>query len=72
MEKLLKENHIKIDKVRALSSQFSYTDVMMNMKILALVTPPSIYHFVSPGVSYYHTNGILYAIHIFPLLKHFL
>ena len=27
-----------------MSSQFSYTVVMMNMKILAVVTPPSIYH----------------------------
>ena len=25
-------------------SQFSYTDIMMNMKLLAVVTPPSIYH----------------------------
>ena len=31
-------------KLIALRSQFSYTDVMMNMKILAVVTPPSIYH----------------------------
>ena len=27
-----------------MSSKFSYTDVMMNMKLLAIVTPPSIYH----------------------------
>ena len=26
------------------SSQFSYTVVMINMKLLAVVTPPSIYH----------------------------
>ena len=25
-------------------SQFSYTVVMMNMKLLSVVTPPSIYH----------------------------
>ena len=25
-------------------SQFSYTDAMINMKLLAVVTPPSIYH----------------------------
>ena len=31
-------------KVRASSSQFSYTGVMMNMKLLSVVTPPSIYH----------------------------
>ena len=30
-------------KVRALRSQFSYTDVMMNIKILAVVTPLSIF-----------------------------
>ena len=27
-----------------MSSQFSYIDVMMNMKILAVITQPSIYH----------------------------
>ena len=27
-----------------MSSQFIYTDVMMNMKLIAVVTPPSIYH----------------------------
>ena len=40
----MKENHIQLEKVRAQSSQFSYTDVMMNIKLLAVVTPPSIYH----------------------------
>ena len=35
---------IKIEKVRAYISQFSYTDVMMNMKLLLVVTPPSIYN----------------------------
>ena len=30
-----------------MSSQFSYTDVMMNMNILAVVTPQSIYHNVA-------------------------
>ena len=34
---------MKIDKVRALRSQFSYTFVMMKMELLAVVTPPSIY-----------------------------
>ena len=33
-----------MDKVRAQSSQFSYTGLMMNMKVLVVVTPPSIYH----------------------------
>ena len=33
-----------INKVRALRSQFSYTFVMINMKLLEVVTPPSIYH----------------------------
>ena len=41
---MLKENHVQIEKIRALSSQFSYTVVMMNMKHLEVVTPPSIYH----------------------------
>ena len=30
-------------EVRALRSQFSYTVVMMNMNLLSVVTPPSIY-----------------------------
>ena len=34
----------EIENVRALSSQFSYIVVMMNMKLLEVVTPPSIYH----------------------------
>ena len=29
---------------KSLELTFSYTDVMMNMNILAVVTPPSIYH----------------------------
>ena len=41
---VLKENHVYIEKVRAYISQFSYTYVMMNMKLLSVVTPPSIYH----------------------------
>ena len=44
MKTVSKENHIYIEKVIALSSQFSYTDVMINMKTLSVVTPPSIYH----------------------------
>ena len=44
METVFKENHVQIEKVRALSSQFSYTYVMMNTKLLAVVTLPSIYH----------------------------
>ena len=44
MKTVFKENHVKIEKVRALSSQFSFTVVMTNMKLLAVVTPPSIYH----------------------------
>ena len=38
------EKTMLIEKVRSYSSQFSYTDVMMNMKLLSVVTPPSIYH----------------------------
>ena len=41
---VFKENHVKIDKVRALRSQFSYTDIIMNMKLLAVVTPRYNYH----------------------------
>ena len=35
---------MQIEKLRAYNSQFGYTCVMMNMNILAVVTPPSIYH----------------------------
>ena len=31
-------------KVRDLSSQFSYKVVMMNMNLISVLTPPSIYH----------------------------
>ena len=44
MKPVLKENHVQIVKVRALISQFNYTVVMMKMKLIAVVTPPSIYH----------------------------
>ena len=44
MKTVLKENHVKIEKVRAYSSQFSYTDVIMNTQLLVVLTPPSIYH----------------------------
>ena len=43
MKTALKENHVYIEKVIAQSSQSSYTYVMMNMKILAVVTQPYIY-----------------------------
>ena len=42
------------EKLRASSSQFSYTDVMMNMKLLAVVTPPSIYQIP--------TNNIMFLV----------
>ena len=35
---------MKINKVRAQRSQFSYTYLMINMKLLSVVTPSSIYH----------------------------
>ena len=46
---ILNENNVEhkpriIDKVRSLSSQFSYTVVRMNINLLAVVTPPYIYH----------------------------
>ena len=44
MKTVLKENYVQIEKVKALISQFSYTDVIMNMKLLAVVIQPSIYH----------------------------
>ena len=43
-KKTLKENHVYIEKVISLRSQFSYIYVMMNMKLLSIVTPPYIYH----------------------------
>ena len=44
MKIVLKENHVQIEKVRAQSSQISYTYFIMNMKLLEVVTPLSIYH----------------------------
>ena len=43
MKIVLKENHLQIEKVRALITTFSYTYVMMNMKVLPVVTPLYIY-----------------------------
>ena len=43
MKTVLKFNHVWIEKVRAMNSQLSYTDVMMKMKLLEAVTPPFIY-----------------------------
>ena len=43
-------------KVRALSSQFSYTVIMTNMKLLAVVTPPSIYHGCSTRNTFWEEN----------------
>ena len=43
MKTVLKENHVQIKKVKAQSSQLSFTDFMMKMRLLAVVTPPSIY-----------------------------
>ena len=44
MKTILKENHVQIEEVRASRSQFSYTVVIMNMKLLEVITPTSIYH----------------------------
>ena len=38
------EKTVYIDKVRAYISQFIYTYVMMNMKLLEVITWPSIHH----------------------------
>ena len=40
---VLKGKHVKIEMVRAYISQFSYTDVMINTKLLAVVTLPYTY-----------------------------
>ena len=53
---MLQENHVKIEKVRAYISQFNYTDVMMNMKLLAVVSPPSIYHVCSTRKTFWKEN----------------
>ena len=37
MDTVMKDHHVKNYKVRALSSQFSYIIVMINMKLLAVV-----------------------------------
>ena len=44
----VEENHVQIKKVRDLISQLSYTDVMMNVKLLAVVTPQPIYQINLP------------------------
>ena len=43
MKTVLKGKYAQMDRVRALSSQLSYTVVMMNMKLLAVVTQQYIY-----------------------------
>ena len=44
MIKVFKENHVLKKIVIYKSSQFSYTDFMINMKLVAVGTPPYIYH----------------------------
>ena len=44
MKTVLKENHVYIEEVRSFSSQFSFTVVMMNMKLISVVTPQYIHH----------------------------
>ena len=51
-----------INKVRAYISKLLYTDVMINMKFLAVVTPPSIYH---SGT----TSGSLFRNSLFSILE---
>ena len=43
--------------MRALISQRSYTDVMINMNLLAVVTLPSIYQFISMLVTTVKLHG---------------
>ena len=45
-----------IKKSIAYSSQFSCTDVMMNMKLLAVVTLPSIFHGCSNRKTFWEEN----------------
>ena len=40
---MLRENHVNIESK---NSQLSYTDFMMNMNLLAVVAPPSIYQLI--------------------------
>ena len=56
MKTVLKENHVYIEKVRALISQFSYTVVMLNMNLLAVLTSPSIYHGCSTWKTFWEGN----------------
>ena len=39
-----------------MSSQFSHTDVIINMKLLLVVTPPSIYHGCSTRKTFWEEN----------------
>ena len=62
---VLNENSVggkpcKIDKVKSLISQFSYTVVTMNMKLLTVVTPLSIYQLGS-------RHGCLKVVNLSPL-----
>ena len=46
---------MQIEKLRDYISQFSYTDVM-NMKLLAVLTPPYIYHGCSTWKAFWEGN----------------
>ena len=50
---------MQIDKVRSYSSQFSYTDILMKMKPLLVVTQPSIYQLVSLALYIYIVTSII-------------
>ena len=56
MKRLLKEYHVKIEKVRALTSKCSYTVIMVNMKLLEVVPPTSIYHDCSTQKKFWEEN----------------
>ena len=43
-------------KARSQSSQFIYTHVMMNMNLISVVTPPSIYHGCSTQNTFWEEN----------------
>ena len=50
MENSVERNHVNRESM-AQSSQFSYTDVMMDMELLEVVTPLSIYQHVTTYVN---------------------
>ena len=66
MKTVLKnENYVQNEKLRVVSSQFSYTELYschnINMKFLKVVTPPSIYHYPAPYPIHSYTHSSLWC-----------